>query len=100
MAFPEFYVGPAALIHYCSIGGHQFSVPCGATLSGICNLYDYGYHYYIKLSSIFSSENWREDRQKKDLDSDLQEEEGPTELNITPSLTGWSLNSDVRLCVN
>lgn len=72
LVFSEFYIGPAALIHYCSMWGHQFSAWSGATLSEICNLCDYSYHYYIKLSSIFSSVNLREDRQQKGLYEDWQ----------------------------
>lgn len=38
---------------------------CGTVPGGICNLYDYSYHYYIKPNNIFSSVNEREERHRR-----------------------------------
>lgn len=55
---------------------------CGTMPGGICNLYDYSYHYYIKLNNIFSSVNQREERHQRDLDSDNGVETEMRELEI------------------
>lgn len=58
---------------------------CGTMPGGICNLYDYSYHYYIKPNNIFSSVNEREERHQKGWDSDngvKNKEEGVGEISL------------------